>query len=155
MFEGMSGCPGLVNADGSQSSSISKWEHVGTAAVQVIDAVTKLDDAGFPGPYCMALTPSLYNLLLRKYPQGESTELGHIKEIATAGIVKAPAIKHGGILIAAGRQYASLVLGQDMCIGYTGPSRDRLDFYITESLALLIREPGSIVALKQTVTERG
>jgi hypothetical protein len=35
-----------------------------------------------------------------------------------------------------------------MTIGFTGPSQESLDFTISESLALLIREPKAICALK-------
>jgi uncharacterized linocin/CFP29 family protein len=148
IFEGMNGCTGLMNADGTNNLGLSKWDKVGSAADQVISAVTKLDEAGFHGPYCMALAPSLYNLLMRRYPQGEGTELDHISGIVTGGVVKAPALVKGGILMASGTGYASIIIGQDMCIGYLGPSGDTLDFYVTESLALLIREPSAICVLK-------
>ena len=62
-----------MNVEGAGSYSLSKWEKVGTAADQIIDAVTKLDEAGFHGSYSMALAPSLFNLLLRRYPQGAGT----------------------------------------------------------------------------------
>jgi uncharacterized linocin/CFP29 family protein len=148
VFEGMYGCTGLTNTEGTNSHSISKWEKVGTAAEQVISAVTTLDDAGFHGPYSMALAPSLYNLLLRRYPQGDGTELDHIQGIVTDGVIKAPALKKGGVLMASGTGFTSIVIGQDMCIGYVGPSEDGLDFYIIESLALLIREPRATCVLK-------
>jgi uncharacterized linocin/CFP29 family protein len=96
----------------------------------------------------MALAPWLYNLLLRRYPQGEGTELDHIRGIVTEGVVKAPALKKGGVLMASGTWFAAIEIGQDMTIGYTGPSGEGLDFFFTESLALLIREPRTICVLK-------
>jgi len=148
IFRGIQGMPGLLNAEGSGSYTLTKWEKIGAAADQVIDAVTRLDDAGIHGPYSMALAPTQFNLLLRRYPQGEGTELDHVKTIVTDGIVKAPALKKGGVLLASGRQYCSLVIGQDMSIGYNGPSGEYLDFSLSESLALLIRIPKSICVLK-------
>ncbi len=148
IFRGIQGMPGLLNAEGSGSYTLTKWEKIGAAADQVIDAVTRLDDAGIHGPYSMALAPAQFNLLLRRYPQGEGTELDHVKTIVTDGIVKASALKKGGVLLASGRQYCSLVIGQDMSIGYNGPSGEYLDFSLSESLALLIRVPESICVLK-------
>jgi uncharacterized linocin/CFP29 family protein len=148
VFHGIQGSPGLLTVEGSSSLTLSKWEKPGTAADQIIEAVTKLDDAGVHGPYCMALAPALYNLLLRRYPQGNATELEHIRNIITDGVVKAPVLKKGGVIIASGRQYATIVVGQDMTIGYIGPAGDSLDFYIIESLALLIRAPEAICVLK-------
>ena len=105
IFSGISGIPGLLNAEGAGSMTLTKWDKIGTAADQIIDAVTKLDGAGFHGPYSLALAPAQFNLLLRRYPQGDGTELDHIKSIVTEGVVKAPALKKGGVLLASGSQY--------------------------------------------------
>ena len=148
IFNGVQGAPGLLTAEGSSVQTLTKWDKIGTAADQVIESVTKLDDAGFHGPYCMALAPSLYNLLLRRYPQGDGTELDHIQRIVTDGVVKAPVLKKGGVLLASGRQYATIVVGQDMTIAFNGPVGDGLDFYVTESLALLVRAPEAICVFK-------
>ena len=149
IFNGVQGAPGLLTAEGSSVQTLTKWDKIGTAADQVIESVTKLDDAGFHGPYCMALAPSLYNLLLRRYPQGDGTELDHIQRIVTDGVVKAPVLKKGGVLLASGRQYATIVVGQDMTIAFNGPVDNGLDFYVIESLALLIHAPEAICVLKQ------
>jgi uncharacterized linocin/CFP29 family protein len=148
IFHGKPDSPGLLTAEGSSSQSLTKWDKIGTAADQIIESVTKLDEAGFHGPYCMALAPSLYNLLLRRYPQGNGTELDHIRTLVSDGVVKAPVLKKGGVILASGRQYVSLVVGQDMTISYNGPVGDRLDFQVIASLALLIRTPEAICVLK-------
>jgi len=148
LFSGIPDIPGLLSAEGSASFSLSKWDKVGAAADQIIEAVTLLDETGFHGPYTLALAPSLYNKLLRRYPQGSGTELDHIRSIVTDGVVKAPALSSGGVLLASGKQYASIAIGQDMAIGFNGPVGNDLEFQITESLALLIRAPESICVLK-------
>ncbi|HNX16911.1 MAG TPA: family 1 encapsulin nanocompartment shell protein [Methanoregula sp.] len=148
IFSGIPGLPGLLNVEGAGSLALTKWEKTGTAADQIIDAITKLDTAGFHGPYSLALAPAQYNLLLRRYPQGDGTELDHIQSIVTDGVVKAPALKKGGVLLASGPQYSSIAIGQDMAVGFNGPVGDLLEFQIYESLALLIRIPESILVLK-------
>ncbi|MFY9749982.1 MAG: family 1 encapsulin nanocompartment shell protein [Methanoregula sp.] len=148
VFSGLAGISGLLNTDGAGSLTLAKWDKIGAAADQIIDAVTKLDAAGFHGPYSMALAPAQYNLLLRRYPQGDGTELDHIRSIVTDGVIKAPALKKGGVLLAAGIQYSSIAIGQDMVTAYNGPVGDLLEFQIYESLALLVRAPESILVLK-------
>jgi uncharacterized linocin/CFP29 family protein len=148
IFQGITGYPGLLNIEGAGSQSLTKWDKVGTAADQIIEAVTKLDDAGLHGMYCLALAPSLYNLLFRRYPQGDGTELDHIRTIVSEGVVKTPVLKKGGVLLASGRQFCSLSIGQDMAVGYTGPAGDNLEFYVVESLALLVRVPEAICILR-------
>jgi uncharacterized linocin/CFP29 family protein len=147
IFNGILDVPGLLGAEGSSSLALAKWDKVGAAADQVISAVTLLDDAGLHGPYCMALAPAQYNLLLRRYPQGDGTELDHVRTIIGGDVVKAPVMKKGGVLLASGRQFCSIVIGQDMSIGYNGPAGDSLEFSISESLALLIRVPEAICVL--------
>lgn len=148
VFEGAMGNPGLLTMEETNSLKLSSWSTVGKAADDIIQGMIRLDEAGFHGPYCLALAPSRYNLLFRRYLQGQSTELEHIKSIVTDGVFKAPTLKSGGVLLASGKRYASIVIGQDMTIGYIGPIGDSLEFSITESLALVVREPASICVLK-------
>jgi uncharacterized linocin/CFP29 family protein len=148
IFNGTSGVPGLLTAEDSNTLGLSSWEEVGMAADDVIKAVTTLDSAGFHGPYCLALAPSRYNLLLRRYPRGNVSELEHVKTMVTEGVFKAPILESGGVLLASGRQFASIVLGQDMTIGFIGPAEEKLEFSISESLAPVIRQPQAICVLK-------
>jgi uncharacterized linocin/CFP29 family protein len=147
IFEGMSGVSGLLNTEGASKHKLSSWEAMGKAVGDVIAAITLLDKAGFHGPYTLALAPERYNQLFRRYPQG-GTELEYLQALVTDGIFKTPALENGGILMASGRQYAAIVLGQDMTLGYIGPMGENLEFSISESLALLIREPRAICVLE-------
>ena len=86
-------------------------------------------------------------MLLRIYTHGDVTELDHIRSMLGGDVIKAPALKTGGVLLASGRQYCSVVIGQDMSIGFNGPAGDAFEFSISESLALLVRAPDSICVL--------
>lgn len=147
IFQGAAGWPGLLTTEDAAELKLSSWNTVGKAADEIIRGVTQLDNAGFHGPYTLALSPARYNLLFRRYPQGSTTELEHIREIVTSGVVKAPILAKGGVLIASGRQFISIVLGQDMTVGFIGPVGTELEFSISESLALMIRQAGAICAL--------
>jgi uncharacterized linocin/CFP29 family protein len=149
VFKGTKEAPGLLTAKGSNSLKLSSWQEIGTAAEDIIKAVTALDGAGFHGPYSLALAPARYNLLLRRYPNGNASELEHIGTMATEGVVKAPVLESGGILLASGRQYASIVLGQDMSVGFIGPVSERLEFSVTESLTPYVRQPRALCLLKE------
>jgi len=142
------GSPGLLSTEGTHNVKLEAWTQVGQAANDLIKAVTALDAAGFHGPYSLALAPSRYNLLYRLYPQGSTTELTHVQSIVSAGVFKAPALQDGGVLLASGTQFASIVIGQDMQVGFIGPSDGDLEFSVSESLALHIKEPRSICVLE-------
>jgi uncharacterized linocin/CFP29 family protein len=149
VFGGAPGIPGLLTIKGSAGQKLSPWDEVGTAASDIIKAVTVLDSAGFHGPYVLALSPARYNLLLRRYPTGNFSELEHIQSMATEGVVKAPALEGGGLLLASGRQFAAIIIGQDMTVGFTGPAEERLEFTVSESLVPFIREPRALCVLKE------
>ncbi len=142
------GIPGLLTAKGAHKVALRDWKTLGTAAEDIIEAVTTLDGAGYAGPYALALAPPLYNLLLRRYPQGNTTELEHVRTIVTDGIVKAPSIDSGGVLLAAGRPFASIVLGQDLMTAFLGPGEDGFEFLVSESLTLRLPAPEAVVVLK-------
>jgi len=148
VFHGRRDVPGLLNVPGANTLNLLAWDEVGTAASGVIKAITQLDDAGFPGPYSLALAPERYNLLFRLYPQGKQSELEHIKTMVTGGIFKTPNLKSGGVLLASATQCASIMLGQDMSIGYIGPAGVQQEFAISESLTVRIQQPQAICVLK-------
>jgi uncharacterized linocin/CFP29 family protein len=140
---------GLMNIDGSASVKLSQWDEVGAAADDIIKAVTTLDKAGFHGPYTLGLSAELYNLLFRRYLQGNQTEMEHIRQFITDGIIKAPAIPSGGVLLNSGSQFAAIVLGQDLMTAFVGPSGNDFLFTVYESAALNVNEPAALCILKK------
>jgi hypothetical protein len=69
--------------------------------------------------------------------------------LVTDGIVKAPALTAGGLLLASGPQYAAILIGQDLKVGFVGPTADLgYEFTISESFALQVSAPGAICLLK-------
>lgn len=148
IFTGSRGAPGLTAAPGVARRKLTSWQPVGKAATEVVDAVNLLDAAGFHGPYALALGPARHNLLYRLYPDGNGTELTHIEKIVGGGVFKSPALKTGGILLATGAQYSSIFLGQDLSVGYVGRIGPDVQLSVSESLALLLREPKAVCALE-------
>jgi uncharacterized linocin/CFP29 family protein len=127
---------------------MGNWDEIGPAGADTIAAITALDREGFHGPYLMALAPELYNKLYLLMPQGFQTELQYLESIVSGKIIKAPGIKSGGVVLAEGKQFASIVIGQDMSVGYIGPQESEFEFKIVESIAPRIRVPSSICVLK-------
>lgn len=147
IFHGVANQKGLLNLEEAAQVSLNDWKEVGQAANDLIEAITKLDEAGFHGPYLLALSPDRYNKLMRRYQSGNQTELEHISAMVKK-VYKAPILKNSGVLICDSALYASLILGQDLSIGFIGPKDHTLEFSVSESLALLIREPRSVCVLR-------
>ncbi len=142
------GADGLLTAKGVQSVKLGDWSGVGVAADDVIKAMTKLDQAGFHGPYSLALAPDRFNQLYRRYQQGNMSEMDHVRQMITEGVIKAPAIQSGGLVIASGRQYASIALGQDLMTGFIGPADQDYEFTVSETVALMLLCPEAVCVLK-------
>ena len=148
LFKGTARGGGLLTTGGVASAPATAWDEAGAATDAVIAAATRLDDNGFHGPYTLALAPARYNGLLRRLGDGFVTELQAVRDVATDGVVKAPVLDDGGVLLASGGMFAHIVLGQDMSLGFVGPTADgRLEFTISESLALRVLQPGAVCVL--------
>ena len=148
IFNGGAGLPGLMNLSGASNLTLADWDEIGTAAQDIIQAITTLDAEGFHGPYTMALAPRRYNLLFRRYPNGNQSELEHLRTMVTDDIVKAPVLEDGGVVLAADHRNMALVVGQDMTIGFIGPAGDTVEFSLSESLTLRVRHPEAICILE-------
>jgi len=147
VFTGTKRTPGLLAGKGSTRLDLTDWSEVGAAQQDLVGAATVMDDNGMHGPYALALAPKRYNLLLRRFETAAVSELEVAKTIATEGIVKAPALTDGGVLIQAGREFAHIVVGQDLSLGFIGPQPGRLEFVVTESLAVRLLVPQAVCVL--------
>jgi len=63
LLNGLGGSQGLMDYPGVERSPLGDWTTAGSAASDLISAVTALDEAGFHGPYVLGLSPRRYNQL--------------------------------------------------------------------------------------------
>lgn len=150
VFNGLKplGLEGLLTARGVQSCKLREWKEVGSAVDNILEGVTKLDAEGFQGPYAVALAPALFNTLFRRYLQGDQTEMEHLRQAVTEGIVKAAAIDRGGVLVTAVKELVSIVVGQDLLTAFVGPAGRDYQFAVSETAVLRLAEPTSVCVLK-------
>jgi uncharacterized linocin/CFP29 family protein len=139
---------GLLTAPKASRVQLGDWWQLGQPVEDLIKASNALDAAGFPGPYTAALAPSLYNVLFRRYQETSLTQLEHARLVIAGGIVKAPTLASGGVVLASLRHFASLVIGQDMTPAFVGPAPTGYEFVIMESIAPRITVPEAICVLQ-------
>lgn len=137
------GLPGLLTMEGRQQIAGSDWTAPDQALQDVLGAATRLDEAGFRGPYALALSPALYNNLFRLYPGSDVLGLEHLRRLCTAGIYKAAI--DGGVLV--DTRVGVLILGQDMAAGYSSQDGVHFHLYVSESIVLRIDEPKAICVI--------
>jgi uncharacterized linocin/CFP29 family protein len=132
--------PGLLTHEGRQELEGGDWASVERALGDVLAAVTQLDDAGYRGPYALALAPPLYNGLFRLYPGSDVSQIEHLRRLCTRGIYKAPI--ESGVLV--DPRVGVLVLGQHLQPGYISQDGVHHELYLIESIVLRIDEPPAI-----------
>ena len=135
---------GLLTAKGRADVKLHDWTQSAQAPLDdLIKAATALDEAGFFGPYALALEPALYNALFRRYEGTDMLQLSHIRRLCERGVFKAP-IK-GGALV--DPRTGPLLVGQDLRTGYAGQDGIHYQLFVSESLVLRVDEPGAICTL--------
>ncbi len=140
------GLVGLTNAHGRQHLAGGNWADIDRALADALAAATRLDQAGFRGPYALALSPPLYNGLFRLYPGTDVLQLEHLRRLATLGIHKAAI--DGAVLVDA--RAGVLIVGQDLMTGYINQDGVHHHLFVTESLVLRVDEPTAICTIAAT-----
>jgi uncharacterized linocin/CFP29 family protein len=137
------GLPGLFTAEGRSQHEGGDWTHIDQALEDVLAAVNTLDAKGFRGPYALALSPTLYNGLFRRYPGTDMLQLQHLRRLCERGVYKAPI--DNGVLV--DPRVGRLLIGQDLMAGYVGQDGVHYQLYVSESLVLMVEEPGAICTI--------
>lgn len=128
---------GLLSSEGHLEIGAGDWSAVERALDDVLAAATRLDEAGYRGPYALALAPALYNGLFRLYPGTDVLQLEHLRRLCTRGIFKAPI--DGGVLV--DPRAGTLIIGQDLQSGYVGQDGIHFQLYVAESVVLRLDDP--------------
>jgi len=138
------GLDGLLTTDGRQRHKGGDWKDTQQALEDVLAAVNILDGKGYRGPYALALSPTLYNGLFRRYEGTDMLQLEHLRRLCDVGVFKAPI--QGGVLI--DPRLGKLVVGQDLMAGYAGQDGIHHQLYLCESLVLMLEEPGAVCTIE-------
>jgi uncharacterized linocin/CFP29 family protein len=112
----------------------------------VLAAVNTLDSQGFRGPYALALSPTLYNGLFRRYAGTDMLQVEHLRRLCQHGVYKA-AIE-GAVLV--DPRVGKLIIGQDLMAGYIGQDGVHCQLFVRESVVLRLDEPRAICTIGST-----
>lgn len=137
------GLPGLLTTEGCNQHEGGDWTNIDQALEDVLAAVNALDAKEFRGPYALALSPTLYNGLFRRYPGTDMLQLQHLRRLCERGVYKAPI--ENGVLV--DPRVGRLLVGQDLMAGYIGQDGVHYQLYVSESLVLMVEEPGAICTI--------
>ncbi len=139
---------GLLEHEGAVALGLGDWGDPGRAADELLDALTRLDQAGRHGPYAAALSPGRYYQLLRPYAGGALTPYQQLLPAFEAGIVKAPALADGALVVERSESGPKVVVGQELTAAYDGREGIFHLISLIESVTLLPGAPGSVALLR-------
>jgi len=140
------GLPGLTTVDGRASVALGNWSEVEQALGDVLAGVERLDAEGFRGPYVLALSPSRYNALFRRYQGSDMLQLDHLRRLCAGGVLKAPV--SGAVLL--DPRAGEIKIGQDLQVGFSATDGIHLRLFVSESLVLLLDDPAAICRLEES-----
>lgn len=139
---------GLLEHEGAVALGLGDWGDPGRAADELLDALARLDQAGRHGPYAAALSPGRYYQLLRPYAGSALTPYQQLLPVFEAGIVKAPALADGALVVERSESGPKVVVGQELTAAYDGREGIFHLISLIESVTLLPGAPGSVALLR-------
>lgn len=143
------GYEGLFTVKGRQTIKARDWSVPGNAFQDVVDARVRLLDAGFYGPYALAVSPVAYAHMHQIFKNSGTLEINHVREIASAGVFQSSVLKPThAVLVSMGIQNFDLALAQDLITAYLGAEQMNHPFRVFESLVLRIKRPEAICVIE-------
>ena len=137
--------PGLRTVAGRQTLPMGDWGSMGRAFADVVEGTRALIQAGFTGPYALAVSPRLYADLNRLFDGTGVLELEQVEKLARRGVFPTAVLPEpSAVLVDSGAQNLDLAIGLDLSTGFLESSNLNHLFRVIESLVLRIRRPGAI-----------
>jgi uncharacterized linocin/CFP29 family protein len=150
LFEGhaRAGVRGLLAHEGAVELPAGDWSDPVRAADDLLGALARLDAAGRHGPFAVALSPARFYQLLRPHPGTALTPYQQLQPAFDGGIVKAPALGDGAVVVVKSASGPRAVIGQELTAAYDGREGIFHRISLVESITLLPGVPGSVALLR-------
>ena len=142
------GIRGLVAHEGAIELTAGDWSDPARAADDLLGALARLDAAGRHGPYAVAVSSARFYQLLRPYPGSALTPHAQLLPAFAGGIVKAPALADGALVVVRSASGPRAVIGQDLAAAYDGREGIFHRISLVESVTLLPGIPASVAVLR-------
>lgn len=142
------GVRGLLEHPGAVELTLGDWSDPARAADDLLSALARLDEAGRHGPYAAAVSPARYYALLRPHPASGVSPLEQLRPAFEGGIVKAPALARGALVVMRSASGPRVVVGEELSAAYDGREGIFHRISLVESVTLLPGVPGSVAVLR-------
>lgn len=145
---GAAGVRGLLEHEGAIELDAGDWTDPARAADDLLGALARLDAAGRHGPFAAAVSPARFYRLFRPHAGTALTPYQQLLPAFAGGIVKAPALPDGALVVMRSPSGPRAVVGQDLAAAYDGREGIFHRISLVESVTLLAGVPGSVAILR-------
>jgi|GEM_PF-94816 len=142
------GVRGLLDQPGALQLRAGDWSDPGRAADELLAALARLDAVGRHGPFAAAVSPARFYQLLRPHPASGVSPLEQLRPAFTGGIVKAPTLADGAIVVVRSGSGPRAVIGEELAAAYDGREGIFHRISLVESVTLQPGVPGSVAVLR-------
>ncbi len=142
------GVRGLLDHAGALQLKAGDWSDPARAADELLGALAQLDAAGRHGPFAAAVSPARYYHLLRPHPASGVSPLEQLRPAFTGGIVKAPTLADGAIVVVRSGSGPRAIVGEELAAAYDGREGIFHRISLVESVTLQPGVPGSVAVLR-------
>lgn len=140
------GTEGLITAKGAHKIKRGDWKKDEIAYLDIIKGISYFSDAGYLGRYALVLSTDLFVAIQRLAPNTGLLEIDRVKKIIGDHVYTYSNFGTGkALLVCSEPEYMDLAVGLDFSVGYAELVDFNHHFRIMESVALRIKDPGSII----------
>lgn len=137
---------GLLTVKGRQRLPLGDWGVMGEAFNAVVGGVRAFTEAGFYGPYALAVSPLLYAQLNRIFDSTGVLEVEQIEKLVRLGVYQSAVLADNrAVMVAGGAQNLDLAVGFDLTVAFVESTSLNYHFRVLESLVLRIKRPGAVL----------
>jgi uncharacterized linocin/CFP29 family protein len=140
---------GLLEHEGAVELDAGDWSDPSRAADDLLAALAALDAAGRHGPFAAAVSPGRFYQLLRPHAGTALTPYQQLLPAFAGGIVKAPALSDGAVVVMRSAAGPRVVLGQELAAAYDGREGIFHRISLVESVTLLPGAPSTVAVLRR------
>jgi uncharacterized linocin/CFP29 family protein len=145
---GTAGVRGLLEHAAAVELVPGDWSDPARAADDLLAALARLDAAGRHGPFAAAVSPARYYQLFRPHAGSALTPYQQLLPAFGGGIVKAPVLPDGALVVVRSPSGPRAVIGQDLAAAYDGREGIFHRISLVESVTLLPGVPASVAILR-------
>ncbi len=149
ILEGSDEFKGILNAPGIITAEMGDWSQPGVPVGDIASALKVFGENGIVPPYKLFIHSSRFAELVKVHERTGVMELERVRRLVGDVVVLNTLPPDTALLVAVSSNYLDVAYGVDTAIEHIGPEDGFQVYRLWETLAVRIKEPMSIIVMKQ------